>query len=315
MTASRLAFVFPGQGSQSVGMLADLAAAFPVVRRTFAEASEVLGKDLWSLISEGPRDALDQTENTQPAMLAAGVAVWRCWRERGGALPALMAGHSLGEYSALVCADALGFADAIGLVAARGRLMQTAVPDGQGAMAAVLGLDDDAVRALCTEQAEGQVLEPVNFNAPGQVVIAGARQAVDRAVLAAKAAGAKRAVLLPVSVPSHCALMRDAGDRFAELLAAAEVRTPSIQVLHNVTVLPAQTPAQVRDLLARQLYSPVRWVETVQAIADRGIQVCIEAGPGKILTGLGKRIDKRVETLSVFDPDGLGQALEGFADA
>jgi [acyl-carrier-protein] S-malonyltransferase len=193
--------------------------------------------------------------------------------------------------------------------------MQTAVPDGQGAMAAVLGLDDDAVRALCTEQAEGQVLEPVNFNAPGQVVIAGARQAVDRAVLAAKAAGAKRAVLLPVSVPSHCALMRDAGDRFAELLAAAEVRTPSIQVLHNVTVLPAQTPAQVRDLLARQLYSPVRWVETVQAIADRGIQVCIEAGPGKILTGLGKRIDKRVETLSVFDPDGLGQALEGFADA
>jgi len=315
MTASRLAFVFPGQGSQSVGMLADLAAAFPVVRRTFAEASEVLGKDLWSLISEGPRDALDQTENTQPAMLAAGVAVWRCWREQGGALPALMAGHSLGEYSALVCADALGFADAIGLVAARGRLMQTAVPDGQGAMAAVLGLDDDAVRALCTEQAEGQVLEPVNFNAPGQVVIAGARQAVDRAVLAAKAAGAKRAVLLPVSVPSHCALMRDAGDRFAELLAAAEVRTPSIQVLHNVTVSPAQTPAQVRDLLARQLYSPVRWVETVQAIADRGIQVCIEAGPGKILTGLGKRIDKRVETLSVFDPDGLGQALEGFADA
>jgi [acyl-carrier-protein] S-malonyltransferase len=315
MTASRLAFVFPGQGSQSVGMLADLAAAFPVVRRTFAEASEVLGKDLWSLISEGPRDALDQTENTQPAMLAAGVAVWRCWREQGGALPALMAGHSLGEYSALVCADALGFADAIGLVAARGRLMQTAVPDGQGAMAAVLGLDDDAVRALCTEQAEGQVLEPVNFNAPGQVVIAGARQAVDRAVLAAKAAGAKRAVLLPVSVPSHCALMRDAGDRFAELLAAAEVRTPSIQVLHNVTVSPAQTPAQVRDLLARQLYSPVRWVETVQAIADRGIQVCIEAGPGKVLTGLGKRIDKRVETLSVFDPDGLGQALEGFADA
>jgi len=315
MTASRLAFVFPGQGSQSVGMLADLAAAFPVVRRTFAEASEVLGKDLWSLISEGPRDALDQTENTQPAMLAAGVAVWRCWREQGGALPALMAGHSLGEYSALVCADALGFADAIGLVAARGRLMQTAVPDGQGAMSAVLGLDDDAVRALCTEQAEGQVLEPVNFNAPGQVVIAGARQAVDRAVLAAKAAGAKRAVLLPVSVPSHCALMRDAGDRFAELLAAAEVRTPSIQVLHNVTVSPAQTPAQVRDLLARQLYSPVRWVETVQAIADRGIQVCIEAGPGKVLTGLGKRIDKRVETLSVFDPDGLGQALEGFADA
>jgi [acyl-carrier-protein] S-malonyltransferase len=315
MTAPKLAFVFPGQGSQSVGMLADLAAAFPVVRRTFAEASEVLGKDLWSLISEGPRDALDQTENTQPAMLAAGVAVWRCWREQGGALPALMAGHSLGEYSALVCADALGFADAIGLVAARGRLMQTAVPDGQGAMAAVLGLDDDAVRALCTEQAEGQVLEPVNFNAPGQVVIAGARQAVDRAVLAAKAAGAKRALLLPVSVPSHCALMRDAGDRFAELLAAAEVRTPSIQVLHNVTVSPAQTPAQVRDLLARQLYSPVRWVETVQAIADRGIQVCIEAGPGKILTGLGKRIDKRVETLSVFDPDGLGQALEGFADA
>jgi len=296
-------------------MLANLAAAFPVVRRTFAEASEVLDKDLWTLISDGPKEDLDQTENTQPAMLAAGVAVWRCWRERGGPLPALMAGHSLGEYSALVCAEAIGFADAIGLVAARGRLMQAAVPDGQGAMAAVLGLDDDAVRALCAEQAGGQVLEPVNFNAPGQVVIAGAREAVDRAVLAAKAVGAKRAVLLPVSVPSHCALMRDASDRFAELLAAVEVRMPSIQVLHNVTVSPAQSAAQIRDLLARQLYSPVRWVETVQAMADRGIQVCIEAGPGKVLTGLGKRIDKRVETLAAFDPDSLAQALEVCADA
>jgi [acyl-carrier-protein] S-malonyltransferase len=296
-------------------MLANLAAAFPVVRRTFAEASEVLDKDLWTLISDGPKEDLDQTENTQPAMLAAGVAVWRCWRERGGPPPALMAGHSLGEYSALVCAEAIGFADAIGLVAARGRLMQAAVPDGQGAMAAVLGLDDDAVRALCAEQAGGQVLEPVNFNAPGQVVIAGAREAVDRAVLAAKAVGAKRAVLLPVSVPSHCALMRDASDRFAELLDAVEVRMPSIQVLHNVTVSPAQSAAQVRDLLARQLYRPVRWVETVQAMADRGIQVCIEAGPGKVLTGLGKRIDKRVETFAAFDQDGLGQAMEVCADA
>jgi len=296
-------------------MLANLAAAFPVVRRTFAEASEVLDKDLWTLISDDPKEDLDQTENTQPAMLAAGVAVWRCWREGGGPLPALMAGHSLGEYSALVCAEAIGFADAIGLVAARGRLMQAAVPDGQGAMAAVLGLDDDAVRALCAEQAGGQVLEPVNFNAPGQVVIAGAREAVDRAVLAAKAVGAKRAVLLPVSVPSHCALMRDASDRFAELLAAVEVRMPSIQVLHNVTVSPAQSAAQIRHLLARQLCSPVRWVETVQAMADLGIQVCIEAGPGKVLTGLGKRIDKRVETFAAFDPDGLGQALEVCADA
>ena len=296
-------------------MLANLAAAFPVVRRTFSEASEVLDKDLWTLIIYGPKEDLDQTENTQPAMLAAGVAVWRCWREGGGPLPALMAGHSLGEYSALVCAEAIGFADAIGLVAARGRLMQAAVPDGQGAMAAVLGLDDDAVRALCAEQAGGQVLEPVNFNAPGQVVIAGAREAVDRAVLAAKAVGAKRAVLLPVSVPSHCALMRDASDRFAELLAAVEVRMPSIQVLHNVTVSPAQSAAQIRDLLARQLYRPVRWVETVQAMADRGIQVCIEAGPGKVLTGLGKRIDKRVETFAAFDPDSLGHALEVCADA
>ena len=296
-------------------MLANLAAAFPVVRRTFSEASEVLDKDLWTLISDGRKEDLDQTENTQPAMLAAGVAVWRCWREGGGPLPALMAGHSLGEYSALVCAEAIGFADAIGLVAARGRLMQAAVPDGQGAMAAVLGLDDDAVRALCAEQAGGQVLEPVNFNAPGQVVIAGAREAVDRAVLAAKAVGAKRAVLLPVSVPSHCALMRDASDRFAELLAAVEVRMPSIQVLHNVTVSPAQSAAQIRDLLARQLYSPVRWVETVQAMANRGIQVCIEAGPGKVLTGLGKRIDKRVETFAAFDPDSLGQAMEVCADA
>lgn len=304
------AFFFPGQGSQSVGMLAPLAGAFPQVRATFDEASEVLGRDLWELSQQGPQAELDQTENTQPAMLAAGVAVWRCWREQGGAMPSVMAGHSLGEYSALACAGALHFADAVRLVAERARLMQAAVPAGQGAMAAVLGLDDAAVAELCAAQAEGEVLEPVNYNAPGQVVIAGARAAVERAVAASKVAGAKRAVLLPVSVPSHCALMRDAGAQLAAELERVELRPPSIPVIHNVSVETGDAPDQIRALLARQLYSPVRWVETVRAVADRGVTLAIEAGPGKVLAGLGKRIDKRLTTLPVFEPEGLSSALE-----
>jgi [acyl-carrier-protein] S-malonyltransferase len=315
MTDKTLAFLFPGQGSQSVGMLAELALAYPQVRDTFAEASDVLGRDLWTLVAEGPAEQLDQTENTQPAMLAAGVAVWRCWQARGGATPAAMAGHSLGEYTALVCAGALSFGDAVGLVAERARLMQAAVPAGQGAMAAILGLDDAQVGTVCAEQAQGGVLEAVNFNAPGQVVIAGDKAAVERGVAAAKAAGAKRALLLAVSVPSHCALMRDSAGKLAERLAATDLRLPTVPVLHNVAVAAAEDAAELRDLLAQQLYSPVRWVETIRALAAMGIKTAIEAGPGKVLAGLGKRIDKTITTLPVFDPAGLDQALEVTTDA
>ena len=309
------AFLFPGQGSQSLGMLSELAAAFPQVQATFDEASAILDFDLWALVQSGSKEELDRTENTQPAMLAAGVAVWRCWREQGGAMPSVMAGHSLGEYSALACAGALSFEDAVRLVRERGRLMQQAVPAGAGAMAALLGLDDDAVAALCREQAGGQVLEPVNFNAPGQVVIAGERDAVQRAVDASRQAGAKRAVLLPVSVPSHCALMKDAAVELATALDRTEIHVPSIPVIHNVSVDSAESPALIRDYLARQLYSPVRWVETIRSIADRGVQLAIEAGPGKVLTGLSKRIDKRLTTLALFDPEGWTKALEASTHA
>ena len=315
MTDTKLAFVFPGQGSQSVGMLADLADSFSVVRETFAEASDAISRDLWSLVMEGPKASLDQTENTQPAMLAAGVAVWRCWQQRNGPLPALVAGHSLGEYSAVVCAQALAFADAVKLVANRARLMQSAVPEGDGAMAALLGLNDEQVRALCLEQAEGQVLEPVNFNAPSQVVIAGDRDAVKRGVAAAKQAGAKRAILLPVSVPCHCTHMRRGADELAQLLAETQFSTPTLEILHNVSVSPARDTDDLRELLARQLYSPVPWVGTVRAMVERGVSMAIEFGPGKVLAGLGKRIDKAIETLPVYDQAGLNRALEATRNA
>lgn len=305
-----IAIIFPGQGSQSVGMLAELAAAWPQVGETFAEASEALGLDLWQVTSQGPRDLLDRTDITQPAMLAAGVAVWRVWNQAGGPAPAWMAGHSLGEFTALVCAGALGFADAVALVAQRGRFMQEAVPAGAGAMAAILGLADDQVVAVCAQAAEGGILEPVNFNSPGQVVIAGEAAAVARGIAAAKAAGAKRAVLLPVSVPSHCALMRPAAERLAVALAAIPLAAPRIPVLHNVTVDAVADPAAIRDRLVRQLYSPVRWVETVRCLADQGVGLLLEAGPGKVLTGLTKRIDDRLEALAVLDPKGLALALE-----
>lgn len=305
-----IAIIFPGQGSQSVGMLGELAAAWPQVGETFAEASATLGLDLWQVTSQGPRDLLDRTDITQPAMLAAGVAVWRVWNQAGGPAPAWMAGHSLGEFTALVCAGALGFADAVALVAQRGRFMQEAVPAGAGAMAAVLGLADDQVVAVCAQAAQGGILEPVNFNSPGQVVIAGEAAAVARGIAAAKAAGAKRAVLLPVSVPSHCALMRPAAERLAVTLAAIPLAAPRIPVLHNVTVDAVADPAAIRDRLVRQLYSPVRWVETVRCLADQGVGLLLEAGPGKVLTGLTKRIDDRLEALAVLDPKGLALALE-----
>jgi len=304
------AITFPGQGSQSVGMLAELAASFPVVSETFQEASEALGLDLWKLSQDGPTEELNRTQNTQPAMLASGVAVWRAWLSQGGPEPGVMAGHSLGEYTALVAADSLKFTDAVRLVRERGRLMQQAVPQGEGAMAAILGLSDEQVRGVCRQAAEDEVAEPVNFNSPGQVVVAGNASAIARVVTLAKEAGAKRALLLDVSVPSHCALMRGAADELFEYMRGVPMEAPRIPVLHNVDVAVAATPEAVRERLQQQLYSPVRWVETVQALAGRGASLLIEAGPGKVLTGLSKRIDKSLTGLPVFDGPSLEKALE-----
>lgn len=304
-----LAFVFPGQGSQAVGMLAELAEAEAQVKNTYAEASEALGYDLWKVVAEGPAEELNQTHITQPAMLSAGIAVWRIWQEKGGATPAVMAGHSLGEYSALVAAGAIGFADAVSLVAERGKLMQEAVPAGTGSMAAILGLDDARVIEVCEQAAEGEVVSAVNFNANGQVVIAGNVAAVERAVNLAKEAGAKRALVLPVSVPSHCELMKPAADKLAEKLAAVSVNAPQIPVINNVDVSKAGDADAIRDALVRQLYSPVRWVETVQAMESEGVDTLVECGPGKVLVGLNKRIARGMTAMPVFDPAGLEKAL------
>jgi [acyl-carrier-protein] S-malonyltransferase len=305
------AFVFPGQGSQSLGMLAALAAAAPAVRATFEEASSVLGYDLWELVSEGPAETLNATERTQPAMLAAGVATWRVWRERGGALPAVVSGHSLGEFTALVCAQALGFAQALELVRFRGQVMQEAVPAGSGAMAAILGLDDEAVVAVCREAARGAVVEPVNFNSPGQVVIAGEAAAVQRALEAARVRGAKRTLLLPVSVPSHSSLMRAAGERLKERLARLEVRPPQIRYVSAVDAQAHELPDDLRDILVRQLSSPVRWTQTLRALSAGGVAQVIECGPGKVLTGLNRRIERgtQVSFLALEDPASLEAAL------
>lgn len=314
MTKTIVCF-FPGQGSQSVGMLDRLAAAHPQVRQTFDEASAALGRDLWGLVSSGPKDALDRTEITQPAMLAAGIAVWRVWQAAGGPPARAMAGHSLGEYAALVAADALSLADGIRLAADRGRYMQEAVPAGEGAMAAILGLDDEGAVALCEAQAGGQILEAANFNSPGQVVIAGDREAVERAVAASRAAGAKRALVLPVSVPSHCTSMRPAAARLAQRLAGLDLSLPRVPVIHNVDATVATDLAGLRERLVAQLYRPVRWVETVRSVAERGGRLAIECGPGKVLAGLNKRIHENLTTLPVFDPKTLAAALEACAHA
>ena len=308
----QLAIVFPGQGSQSVGMLTELAGEYPGVQDTFAEASGVLGYDLWALVQNGPEEALNQTDRTQPAMLAAGVALWRLWCEQGGPQPAFMAGHSLGEYTALVCAGSLVFADAVRLVAERGRCMQDAVPAAVGAMAAILGLSDDQVRQACSEAADGEVVSAVNFNSPGQVVIAGHKTAVDRACEKAKAMGAKRALPLAVSVPSHSSLMRPAADVFATTLAATVIQPPRIPVIHNADVTVHESPDAIRDALVRQIYSPVRWVETVQFLAAQGVTRIVEAGPGKVLTGLNKRIDKNLAASAAFDSTSLAEAIASF---
>ncbi|MDF3932032.1 ACP S-malonyltransferase [Pseudomonas citronellolis] len=311
MSAS-LAFVFPGQGSQSLGMLAELGAQ-PSVRDTFAEASAALGYDLWALVQEGPEERLNQTDKTQPAILTASIALWRQWQAEGGAQPAYVAGHSLGEYSALVAAGSLGFADAVKLVERRGQLMQEAVPAGTGGMAAILGLEDADVLAACAEAAQGEVVSAVNFNAPGQVVIAGAAAAVERAIEACKARGAKRAVALPVSVPSHCALMRPAAERFAEAVEAIAWQVPQIALVQNVSAqVPADLATLKRDLLA-QLYSPVRWVETVQLLAANGVTDLVECGPGKVLAGLNKRCAKGVSTHNLDSTDAFAAARAALA--
>ena len=305
-------FVFPGQGSQSVGMLAALvpaAGSGSVIRDTFAEASAMLGYDLAQLVAQGPAERLNRTECTQPAMLAVSIATWRLWREVGGPEPQVVCGHSLGEFSALVAAGALDYAAAIDLVRFRGQVMQEAVPEGTGAMAAILGLDDAQVIEACHEAAQGGIVEAVNFNAPGQVVIAGAREPVERAIEAAKGRGAKRAVALPVSVPAHSSLMRSAAQRLAERLATVAVRTPRIRFVSAVDASAHEDPTDLRELLIRQLSSPVRWSDTVRALAASGVRSLIECGPGKVLTALNRRIDRALESLALEDAASLEAAL------
>ncbi|MFA5242129.1 MAG: ACP S-malonyltransferase [Sulfuricella sp.] len=303
----KLAFVFPGQGSQSVGMMQGFD-ALPVVRKTFEEAGETLKLDLWQMVTAGPVETINQTINTQPVMLSAGVAVYRAWQEIGGRQPEFMAGHSLGEYTALVAAGALSFADALPLVRYRAQVMQEAVAEGVGGMAAILGLDDDAVRAVCAEAAQGEVVEAVNFNSPGQVVIAGSKAAVERGMELAKARGAKRALPLPVSVPSHCSLMKPAAEKLAAYLQSVAMQTPQVPVLHNADVRSYSGAVEIKDALVRQLYMPVRWVETVQALAAAGVTHVAECGPGKVLAGLNKRIVADLQGLALTDAAALEQA-------
>jgi [acyl-carrier-protein] S-malonyltransferase len=305
---SKFAIVFPGQGSQAVGMLAELGEQFDVVKNTFAEASEALGYDLWALIQDGPADDLNQTFRTQPALLASSVAIWRVWQEQGLDQPAVLAGHSLGEYSALVCAGVIDFKQAIKLVELRGQLMQEAVPAGVGAMYAIIGLDDEAIAKACEEAAQGEVVSPVNFNSPGQVVIAGNKAAVERAGALCKEAGAKRALPLPVSVPSHCALMKPAADKLAEALKDIEFNAPAVPVINNVDVSAEVAPEKIKDALVRQLYNPVRWTGGVQKMSDEGVEKLYELGPGKVLTGLTKRIVKTLSAAAVNDVASLEAA-------
>lgn len=303
------AFVFPGQGSQSVGMMAAYGDS-AVIRDTFAEASAALGEDLWQMVADGPAELLAQTVNTQPLMLTAGVAVYREWVAKGGAAPSLVAGHSLGEYSALVAAGALDFQDAVKLVRLRARAMQEAVPAGEGAMAALLGLDEPAAAEACAEAAQGDVVSAANLNSPGQIVIAGSRAAVERTIPIAKAKGAKRAVLLPVSAPFHCALMKPAAERLAARLAEIEIKVPAIVVLNNVDVAVENDPVRIKDALVRQAYSPVRWIETVQEIARRGATHVFECGPGKVLAGMTKRIDGGLQGGAIADAASLAEVLQ-----
>ncbi|AYN26679.1 MULTISPECIES: ACP S-malonyltransferase [Buttiauxella] len=307
---TQFAFVFPGQGSQAPGMLAEIAAANPVVEATFREASAALGYDLWALTQQGPAEELNKTWQTQPALLTASVALWRVWQQQGGKTPVMMAGHSLGEYSALVCAGVIDFADAVRLVELRGKLMQEAVPAGTGAMYAIIGLDDASIAKACEEAAQGEVVSPVNYNSPGQVVIAGNKDAVERAGAACKAAGAKRALPLPVSVPSHCALMKPAADKLAVALENITFNAPTVPVVNNVDVKCETSPEAIRSALVRQLYSPVQWTKSVEFMAAQGVTQLLEVGPGKVLTGLTKRIVDTLTASAINEPVALSAALE-----
>ena len=304
-----IALVFPGQGSQAVGMMQAFAHS-KVVTDTFAEASDALGQDLWTLVAEGPADQLSATVNTQPVMLTAGVAVYRAWQAAGGPAPALLAGHSLGEYTALVAAGVIAFKDALPLVRFRAQAMQEAVPIGTGAMAAILGLDDDAVRAACADASQGEIVEAVNFNAPSQVVIAGNKAAVERGAAACKAKGAKRALMLPVSAPFHSSLLKPAAERLAQYMKNVTFNTPGIPVVNNVDVAVVNDPAAIKVALARQACNPVRWVEVIRHLAGVGVTQVAECGPGKVLAGMTARIDKSLHGFAITDPESLAQALE-----
>ncbi len=307
---NNLAFVFPGQGSQSIGMLSELAETFSLVKQTFEQASEALNFDLWKLVQQGPVEDLNQTHNTQPAMLAAGVAMWRVWCEQTAIRPQWVAGHSLGEYTALVCSDAMSFEEGISLVAERGRFMQEAVPAGIGAMAAIIGLDDSAVIKVCADNAENEVVSAVNFNAPGQVVIAGHTDAVERAMAAAKEAGAKRALRLPVSVPSHCALMATAAEKLGEKLKGIQIMLPKMTLIHNVDVASHDSVEVIKNSLKEQLFKPVRWVDSINYMHEQAVTDFVECGPGKVLMGLNKRIVKQANHMTMNDSATLEKVVE-----
>lgn len=309
-----VAFVFPGQGSQSIGMLAELADAHRTVQSTFAEASDTLGYDLWQLVQDGPETKLNKTTKTQPALLASSVATWRVWSEACQSRPMMMAGHSLGEYSALVCSGAIGFSEAIRLVADRGAVMQDAVPEGTGSMAAVLGLDEKQVDEVCRQAAQEQIVSAANYNSPGQIVIAGHREAVERAIELAKEAGAKRSIVLSVSVPSHCALMEKAADQFAARLNLVEFKQPGITILHNVDAASRQNVEAIKLALQQQLCQPVQWFRTIQEMVNKNVNTIIECGPGKVLSGLIKRIDRSLKVLPIYDPGSLEKALGELTD-
>ncbi len=311
---NNLAFIFPGQGSQKVGMLAEIAKEHSVVEETFAEASSILGYDLWALVQNGPQEELNLTERTQPMLLTASVALWRAWQQQNGSEPALMAGHSLGEWSALVCAGVVDFKDAVKLVQLRGKYMQEAVPAGVGSMAAIIGLDDAAIIESCAQAAEDEVVSAVNFNSPGQVVIAGNTGAVDRACALCKEKGAKRAQLLAVSAPFHSSLLKPAADRLAQDIAAITFKAPAIPVVHNVNAATQTDPEGIKTLMIEQIYHPVLWVECMSALTKQGINTCVECGPGKVLSGLTKRIDRSVSSLSIESPDALSEAVASLTE-
>lgn len=310
---SKFAFVFPGQGSQFVGMLSELAEASTIVQQTFQEASDALGYNLADVISAGPAEKLNDTSVTQPALLSCSIAMWRLWQDHSDGMPEFLAGHSLGEYSALTCAGVFNFSDAIKLVELRGQLMQQAVPVGVGAMSAIIGLDNDAIIAACLDAAQGEVVSPVNFNSPGQVVIAGNKTAVERANTLCKEAGAKRALPLPVSVPSHCELMRPAAEKLSKYLESIELNTPEIKVVNNVDVAISHDISAIKDALVKQLYSPVQWASTVEFMASEGVSVLVECGPGKVLAGLTKRINRKLSSVSINDRASLDAAIEAIS--